>query len=76
MEKTLRFATSIAAALLLTASALDAQQVRPLEAGEMAPDFELVGSTKFGVLQEPVRLNDFRGKTVVLVFYVAAGVHS
>ena len=40
-----------------------------LEVGEMAPDFELPGATRFGVLQDPVRLSDYRGDTVVLAFF-------
>ena len=40
-----------------------------LEVGEMAPDFELPGATRFGVLQDPVRLSDYRGETVVLAFF-------
>ena len=40
-----------------------------LEVGTVAPDFTLPGSTRFGVLQQPVRLGDFRGKTVVLAFF-------
>ena len=42
---------------------------RVLEVGEMAPDFELTGATRFGVLETPVRLSDFRGRTVVLAFF-------
>jgi peroxiredoxin len=40
-----------------------------LEVGEMAPDFELAGATRYGVLRDAVRLSDFRGKTVVLAFF-------
>ena len=40
-----------------------------LAVGEMAPDFELVGSTRYGTLAEPVRLSNFRGETVVLAFF-------
>ncbi len=40
-----------------------------LEAGEMAPDFELPGATRFGVLDEPVWLSDHRGDVVVLAFF-------
>jgi len=43
-----------------------------LAVGEMAPDFELPGATRFGVLNEPVRLSDFRGETVVLAFFFRA----
>ena len=40
-----------------------------LDVGEMAPDFELPGASRFGVLQDPVRLSDYRGETVVLAFF-------
>ena len=40
-----------------------------LAVGEMAPDFSLPGATRYGVLQNPLRLSDFRGKTVVLAFF-------
>ncbi|MCH7682437.1 MAG: redoxin domain-containing protein [Gemmatimonadetes bacterium] len=35
----------------------------------MAPDFELAGATRYGVLRDPVKLSDYRGKTVVLAFF-------
>ena len=41
----------------------------PLEVGDVAPDFVLPGATQYGVLQEPLRLSDFKGKTVVLAFF-------
>ena len=44
-------------------------QAPPLEIGVMAPDFALPGGTRYGTLKEPVRLSDFRGKTVVLAFF-------
>jgi hypothetical protein len=37
--------------------------------GEMAPDFELPGATRYGALAEPVTLSDYRGETVVLAFF-------
>ena len=40
-----------------------------LEVGQMAPDFEIVGSTDQAILADPLRLTDFRGKTVVLAFF-------
>lgn len=40
-----------------------------LAVGEMAPDFALPGATRYGMLQSPVRLSDFRGETVVLAFF-------
>ena len=44
----------------------------PLALGTVAPDFELPGATRYGVLQKPVKLSDFRGKTVVLAFFPRA----
>ena len=45
---------------------------KPLEIGAVAPDFELPGATRYGVLAQPVRLSDFKGKTVVLAFFFRA----
>ena len=42
------------------------------EVGTMAPDFQLPGATRYGLLRDPVRLSDFRGKTVVLAFFYRA----
>jgi peroxiredoxin Q/BCP len=42
------------------------------EVGTMAPDFNLPGATRYGVLRDPVKLSDFRGKTVVLAFFYRA----
>ena len=41
----------------------------PLEVGTVAPDFTLPGATRFGALRAPIRLSDFKGKTVVLAFF-------
>jgi len=49
-----------------------AAQNPPLEIGAVAPDFELPGATRFGTLEDPVRLSDFEGKTVVLAFFFRA----
>ncbi|HEX9704885.1 MAG TPA: hypothetical protein VGA20_06530 [Gemmatimonadales bacterium] len=48
------------------------QQTPPLEVGAIAPDFALPGATRFGVLRDPVRLSDLKGKTVVLAFFFRA----
>lgn len=45
---------------------------KPLEVGAVAPDFEMPGATRYGVLADPVRLSDFEGKTVVLAFFFRA----
>ena len=42
------------------------------EVGTMAPDFTLPGATRYGLLRDPVRLSDYRGKTVVLAFFYRA----
>ena len=39
---------------------------------QAAPDFSLTGATRYGVLKAPVRLSDFRGRTVVLAFFFQA----
>ena len=44
----------------------------PLEVGAVAPDFALPGATRFGLLQQPVRLSDYRGEVVVLAFFFRA----
>jgi hypothetical protein len=41
----------------------------PLEVGAVAPDFAQPGATRYGFLRDPVRLSDFKGKTVVLAFF-------
>jgi hypothetical protein len=54
---------------LAPAESQAAQQTEPPEIGAMAPDFELPGATRHGVLRDPVRLSDYRGKTVVIAFF-------
>jgi hypothetical protein len=70
---------SLALTLALTPAMLPAQQspsrpgtTSPLEIGAVAPDFSLPGATRYGVLAKPVRLSDFKGKTVVLAFFYKA----
>jgi peroxiredoxin Q/BCP len=64
------------AAVLAAAPAARAQNPAPavtvLDTGMAAPDFSLTGATRFGILRDPVRLSDFRGKTVVLAFFFKA----
>ena len=66
------------AALAGTAGITGAQQPAPatarppLDIGAAAPDFALSGATRYGVLRDPVRLSDFRGKSVVLAFFFRA----
>ena len=70
---------SLALTLAFTPAALPAQEpprradtTPPLEIGAAAPDFSLPGATRYGVLAGPVRLSDFKGKTVVLAFFYKA----
>jgi thioredoxin-dependent peroxiredoxin len=63
----LGFATSAARAQQTPVAAAPAPQV-----GTMAPDFTIPGATRYGMLENPVRLSDFRGKTVVLAFFIRA----
>ena len=44
----------------------------PLEIGAVAPGFTMSGATRYGVLARPIRLSDFKGKTVVLAFFYKA----
>jgi hypothetical protein len=56
------------AALAVTAPAAAQEGTpQPLAVGTVAPDFEIPGATRYGVLRDPVRLSDFRGKTAGLL---------
>jgi hypothetical protein len=73
--------TAIAiASLAMVSGAVRAQQpTAPAAAiasgpaiGDVAPDFALDGATRYGLLKTPVRLADYRGRTVVLAFFYQA----
>jgi hypothetical protein len=71
---TLLRATAVGLALATLAAVpepLEGQQ-QVLQVGVVAPDFELPGATRYGVLSSPVRLSEFRGMTVVLSFFYRA----
>ena len=69
---------AVAAGMLVLAAPARAQTPVPGSAatapdtGVMAPDFTLPGSTRFGLLKEPIKLSNFRGQTVVLAFFPKA----
>jgi hypothetical protein len=44
----------------------------PLEVGAVAPDFTIPGATRYGILRDPIKLSDYKGKTVVLAFFFRA----
>jgi peroxiredoxin Q/BCP len=70
--------STLAVGLLLAGGSVQAQQQAAAPAypapdvGSMAPDFSLPGATRYGLLRDPVRLSDYRGKTVVLAFFYRA----
>ena len=70
--------STLAVAMLLAGRSAQAQQPAPTpvypapDVGSMAPDFTLPGATRYGLLRDPVRLSDYRGKTVVLAFFYRA----
>jgi hypothetical protein len=47
-------------------------QARFLSVGEMAPNIQLEGATRYGVLSDPISLNEYRGETLVLAFFFRA----
>ncbi|MHB1168021.1 MAG: hypothetical protein ACYC28_01905 [Longimicrobiales bacterium] len=72
MKRIMTAAAVAALAFAAPAAAQEPENPPPLEIGAIAPDFELPGATRYGVLREPIRLSDFNGKTVVLAFFFKA----
>ena len=78
MSITVRSAVVAAASLALLITPAAAQQVSAAAAplgpvvNDVAPDFALPGATRYGLLKTPVRLSDYRGRTVVLAFFFQA----
>ena len=63
-------AGAIAGALAAGSAAPAAGQDSGLLAvGQPAPDFALPGATRYGALQDAIRLSDYEGETVVLAFF-------
>jgi hypothetical protein len=67
-----------AAATIVAVGVSEAQQTTAVVApsgptvNDIAPDFSLSGATRYGLLKTPVRLSDYRGRTVVLAFFYQA----
>jgi hypothetical protein len=69
-----------ASASLMGSQVASAQQIAASPASvpagpavnDVAPDFTLAGADKYGLLKTPVRLSDYRGRTVVLAFFYQA----
>jgi peroxiredoxin Q/BCP len=72
MRKAILLAGVLAASAAAPAAGQEAAVPPPLEVGAVAPDFALPGATRFGVLANPVRLSDYKGKVVVLAFFFRA----
>ncbi len=77
MRPVTRFAALAACggALLLAPAPGHAQQKTEnhfLAVGDAAPDIQVAGATRYGILQNPVHLSDFKGETVVLAFFFKA----
>jgi peroxiredoxin Q/BCP len=71
MRRITTTALVVGALVLAAPMVADAQEpgANLLAVGEMAPDFTLPGATRYGLLEEPVRLSDYRGEVVVLAFF-------
>ena len=76
--KTLSIA--IGAAIAIPGALVNAQQPPATAAAvttgpavnDLAPDFTLAGADRYGLLKTPVKLSDYRGRTVVLAFFFKA----
>jgi len=71
--------TVIAVTSIAIGAAAHAQQAAPAAAvpsgpavNDVAPDFSLAGADRYGLLKTPVKLSDYRGRTVVLAFFFQA----
>jgi hypothetical protein len=70
---TLLAGAALGFALVAPDAQAQADQVpSPPAVGQIAPDFSLPGATRYGLLRSPVKLSDFRGKTVVIAFFYQA----
>lgn len=74
--RTIHAAIALAAMVAIAGytPALEAQvdSATAIDVGDVAPDFSAPGATRYGLLSEPVKLSDYRGKTVVLAFFFKA----
>ena len=71
---------AVGASLVTVGSFSNAQQPVPAVTAaatgpgvnDVAPDFRLAGADRYGLLKTPVKLSDYRGRTVVLAFFFQA----
>ncbi len=67
-----RWAAGMAVMWVAGAAAAQQQPEQGPAVGQPAPDFSLAAATRRGVAKTPLRLSDFKGKTVVLAFFYKA----
>ena len=72
MKRATSIAIICALGVAVAGGVLTIQDPKPLAVGDVAPDFALTGATSDGVLEQPVRLGDFRDQTVVIAFFYKA----
>lgn len=66
------FATLAALAVPAAVARGQAANEGAKDVGEVAPAFSAPGATRYGLLEKPVELSDYRGQTVVLAFFYKA----
>ena len=64
------FAGALMAGVPDASAAQDVPQF--LAVGETAPDIQLEGATRYGVISDPISLSEYRGETLVLAFFFRA----
>ena len=68
--------TALAVAAVAVASSAQQAASTPAPTGpavnDAAPDFSLAGADRYGLLKTPIKLSDYRGRTVVLAFFFQA----
>jgi peroxiredoxin Q/BCP len=64
--------TVVSAAPVVAQGGAQAAASKYLAVGTKAPDVSFVGATRWGILDQEVKLSDFEGKTVVIAFFPAA----
>ena len=68
----LALAIALSAAAAAGAQQANAGTDQSPQVGALAPDFTIPGATRYGMLAAPIHLADFRGKTVVIAFFIRA----
>ena len=72
MKRSSIIAAVLAAGLGLAPPESLGQDAVPLRVGDSAPDFTIPGASRDGILETPIRLSDYQGRTVVIAFFFRA----